>query len=351
MDQPHYALRMDELKRDMAYYYPAPYWTEREIDRIKNLLLFFDGICILLPRYMAGREVSADPYLAGPLEEMGLLKTLDPETFIDQPAAESLIAALTELITTGTFDRLGDYPSHLYQELSTSRLGSSADPGLFGMITDEPIQRGLARPSEDGVSVPLHPVVRTTVLVLLSQLSRDAGRRAGMNLHPATTSRRTINELLRVLSLSASPSAGHLVALDLETVGVDLRSVPLSDILEFRASHGEAYRSYARNVREQVRILGLLEPQERESAIRDRQAEFKETAEDLKATALKKWRNPAAFFTLSAAGAGWMVTHGHDPIGALLALLAAGFSLPSVNSAQAVTAYSYVFAAQRELER
>ena len=168
-------MRMNELKPDIAYYYPAPYWTEREIDRIKNLLLFFDGICILLPRYMAGREVAADPYLAGPLEEMGLLRTLDPETFIDQQAAESLIATLTELITTGAFETLGEYPSHLYQEISTSRLGSYADPALSGMIIDELVQRDLARPSEDGVSIPLHPVVRTTVLVLLSQLSRDAG--------------------------------------------------------------------------------------------------------------------------------------------------------------------------------
>jgi hypothetical protein len=336
---------MNELKPDIAYYYPAPYWTHREIDRIKNLLLFFDGICILLPRYMTGREVSADPYLAGPLEKMGLLTILDPETFIDQQATESLITTLTELITTGAFDELGNYPKHLYQEISSSRLGSYADPALSEMIVDELQRRDLARPSEDGVSVPLHPAVRMTVLVLLSQLARDTGRRAGMNLHPATTNRRTIVELLEVLSLPANPSAGHLVMLDLETVGVDLRHVPLDDILEFRASHGEAYRSYARNIREQIRILGLLEPQEREEAIRDRQAEFKEIAEDLKATALKKWRNPAAFFTLSAAGAGWMVTHGHDPIGALLALLAAGFSLPSATSDQPVAAYSYVFKA------
>jgi hypothetical protein len=340
---------MNESKPDFAYYYPAPYWTIREVDRLKNLLLFFDGICILLPRYMAGREVSADPYFAGPLEEMGLLKTLEPETFIDQQATESLITTLTELITSGSFERLDNYPKEHYQELSTSRLGSYADPELSRMIIDELLHRGLARPSEDGVSVPLHPAVRMTVLVLLSQLCRDAGRRAGMNLHPATTNRRTIDDLLRVLSLPVNPSAGHLVMLDLETVGVDLRHVPLDDILEFRKSHGEAYRSYARNVREQVRILGLLEPQEREDAIRDRQAELKDAAEALRATALQKWRNPSAFFALSAAGAGWMVTHGHDPIGALLALLGAGFSLPNVASDHPVSAYSYVFKARHTI--
>ena len=53
---------------NLAYYYPEPYWLIEidEGDAIKNLLLFFDGIAILLPRYMKGRERAADPILASP---------------------------------------------------------------------------------------------------------------------------------------------------------------------------------------------------------------------------------------------------------------------------------------------
>jgi hypothetical protein len=217
------------------------------------------------------------------------------------------------------------------------------------MIIDELVRRDLARPSEDGVSVPMHPVVRTTILVLLAQLARDAGRRAGISLHPATTSSRAIRDLLTVLSLPASPSAGHLVTLDLETVGVDLSAVPLEDILDFREHHGQAYRSYARNVRQQVSELGLLEPEDREIALRDRRDELREMAEELRSTAQHRWRNPAGLFALSAAGAGWMAEHGHDPIGAVLALVAAGLALAGAVPRQQVTAYSYVFASRREL--
>jgi hypothetical protein len=47
-----------------------------------------------------------------------------------------------------------------------------------------------------------------------------------------------------------------MVALDLETVGLDLAEVPLDDILDFREHHGQAYRAYARDVRRQFKELG-----------------------------------------------------------------------------------------------
>ncbi len=167
---------MSEPLADLAYYYPQPYWRGDESDGLKNLLLFFDGIAILLPRYMAGRPAAADPVFAGPLRERGLLRILEPETFVDQRVTEALITAVAELIAQGAFDDL-ERPQWGYAELSRSRMGWDADVELSEMITEELIARDLARPSEDGVSVPLHPVVRMTFLVLLAQLARDAGGR------------------------------------------------------------------------------------------------------------------------------------------------------------------------------
>src|SRR5215472_4132725 len=155
---------MSDQMPDLAYYYPAPYWGLTDVDPMKSLLLFFDGISILLPRYMSGRERVADPVLAGPLREMGLLKILESETFVDQVVTEALIAAVVELLAQGAFDDLEPAPRNAYQELSRSRMGWGADIGLSEMITEELISRGLARPSEDGVSIPLHPVVRMTFL-------------------------------------------------------------------------------------------------------------------------------------------------------------------------------------------
>lgn len=332
---------------ELAYYYPEAFWRTGDADAIKNLLLFFDGIAILLPRYMSGRESAADPVLAGPLREMGLLRILEPETFVDQEVTEALISAVTELVTEGAFDDL-DRSQYGYAELSRSRMGWNADVKLSEMITEELVARGLARPSEDGVSVPLHPAVRTTFLVLLSQFARDAGRRAGLGLHPATASHEAIEDLIRVMSLHASPSAGHVVTLDQETVGLDLAAVPLDDILEFREHHGQAYRAYARNVRQQVTELGLLEPEEREARLLDRREELADQSNDLRKTARQWWRTPLGSLAIGAAGASWLAAGPlHDPLGAVLAL--AGTALGAASSQQTATAYSYILDARRAL--
>lgn len=334
---------MDEPLADLAYYYPQPYWRAGEADGMKNLLLFFDGIAILLPRYMAGRETAADPFFAGPLREQGLLRILEPETFVDQQATEALIAAVAELVAQGAFDGLVR-PEWGYAELSRSRMGWDADVELSEMITEELIARDLARPSQDGVSVPLHPVVRMTFLVLLSQLARDAGRRAGLSLHPATTSSAAIENLIQVLSLPASRSAGHVVTLDLETVGVNLATVPLDEVLEFREQHGTSYKAYARNVRHLIAELGLLAPDERESLLADRCEELEDLANDLRKTARRRWRSLAAL-SIGAAGAAWQAAGlSHDPLGAALTL--AGAALGFAPEEPPAAAYSYVLEAR-----
>jgi hypothetical protein len=335
---------MEEPLADLAYYYPQPYWRAGEADALKNLLLFFDGIAILLPRYMAGRETAADPFFAGPLQEQGLLRILEPETFVDQQATEALLAAVTELITQGAFDDL-ERPEWGYAELSRSRMGWDADVELSKMITEELIARDLARPSQDGVSVPLHPVVRMTFLVLLSQLARDAGRRAGLSLHPATASSDAVEDLIQVLSLPASRSAGHVVTLDLETVGVSLATVPLDEVLEFREQHGPAYKAYARNVRHLIAELGLLAPDERESLLADRREELEDLANDLRRTARRRWQSLGAL-GIGAAGAAWQAAGvSHDPLGAALALASA--ALGFAPEEPPATAYSYVLEARR----
>lgn len=56
---------------------PEPYWLADEGGWVKSLLLFFDEIAILLPEYMRGRHVIAEPTLAGPIEDLGLLRVID----------------------------------------------------------------------------------------------------------------------------------------------------------------------------------------------------------------------------------------------------------------------------------
>ncbi len=119
-----------------------------------------------------------------------------------------------------------------FAELSQSRMGYGADADLAEFLVDELRQRGLARPSEDGVSIPLHPVVRTAILVILGQLAREAGDRRGMAVHPATDWPEAATDLLDALSREPMPSCEGVVKLDLEPVTLDLSTIPLEEVLK-----------------------------------------------------------------------------------------------------------------------
>jgi hypothetical protein len=329
---------------EVGYYYPEPFWRLNEVDRVKNLLLFFDRIAILLPRYMRGRETRADPVLAGPLRERGLLEVLEPETFVDIEMAQQLSDTVLALLERGAFDELPR--AEYFAELSQSRMGWDADVKLAKNLIKELRRRKLAKASQDKLSVPLHPVVRQTILVTVSQLARSRGRRAGLNLQPVTTEASVIDALRSTLSLPTMPSVGHIVGLDLEAVGLDLSAVPLDDVLEFRQAHGIAYRDYARDLRKMVAILSPLPTEEREQLLRDRREELADRADVLRRSARRAWRHPMATIALGIAGAAWSLVRG-DVLGSALALGDAADELQP--QAHLAGAYSYLFQAQKSL--
>lgn len=332
-------------RNEIAYFYPAPYWHAGTGDWIKTLLLFFDGISILLPVYMGNIHRIVDETLAAPLDDLGLLRVLRPEDFVDQKAAEDLATSVVDLITAGVFDNLPTV--QYYAELSRSRMGWSTDAKLSDWLVEELIARDLAKPTEDGVSVPLHPVVRTTILVLLAQQARSIGIRMGIDLHPVTDQLQPVSDLVSVLSQANIPSSAHVVALDLETVSVDLSLVPLDDVMEFRESHGAEFRAYSRNLRSFASELAMLEPEERRARIIDRQEELADTAHDLRRTVRKKWFRPFGKASLGLAGAAWNVASG-DPIGALIS---AGSAMLESAEPRIVSAYSYLLSIERSFMR
>ena len=331
----------DKELKDTAYYYPAPYWVSEEGDWIKSLLLFFDEVAILLPDYMRGRHREADPSLAGPLEEQGLLRILEPKEWIDAEVAEKLAEVMVDLLAGGVFDQLPE--ERYFAELSQSRIGYGADLELAEFLTDELRQRGLARPSEDGVSIPLHPVVRTTILVILGQLARGAGERRGMVLHPATNWPAAASDLIEALSRESMPSCEGVVKLDLEPVTLDLSSIPLEEVLELREEYRDAHKAYMRSLRGFMVELGRIsDPSEREAELVKRRQEIADLAHDNRRSIGRTVGKSLASWSLGLAGSVWSAATG-DVLGAAVGMLGAGTGLmPSAT--ETVGAYSYLFA-------
>ena len=97
----------------------------------------------------------------------------------------------------------------------------------------------------------------------------------GIELSPATDRPEVVEALTELLSLPTTPSTGHVVASDLETVGVDLGPVPIDEVLSFRKEYYKEHRLYARAVRRFARDLGPLSERERAKASEDRLAEIR----------------------------------------------------------------------------
>ncbi len=327
-------------RREIAFYYPGPVWYSG--DWIKNLVLFFDGVALLVPEYMKDKPDVVDPAIAAGLRKEHLLHILEPERIVDKSATEKLAVAMTDVIASGALDPLAKDDVR-FHELSYSRLGSYGDPGLAKMIFEELKSRGLARDSEDGVSIPMHPMVRALVLVLLAQILRPYGKQMDSELSPATDRPQLVDALRELLSLPTLPSSGHVVSFDLETVGVDLGPIPIDEVLSFRREHLSEHRAYARTVRRFVRELSFLPEREQALLFEERQEELQEIARDLRRLSRKAWKRPASF-ALSLAGAAWTLKTG-DPIGAILGAAVALFGGGESRRQPEAGAYSYIFRA------
>ena len=331
-----------EQPKSIAFYYPGPLW--RSGNAVKNLLLFFDGVGLLVPAYMREELEAQDGKVLGAVRDAGLLHVLEPETVVDKAATVKLASTLADLLASGALDSL-TAGAHAFEEISMSRLGFYGDVGLANMIFEELERRGLAKKSADGVSIPLHPTVRALVLCLLAQILRGQSTARGLDLVPATDQAPVVHALGEMLSLPTSASAGHVVQRDLEVVGVDLAKVPVEEVLAFRKEHRANYLRYATGVRRFLRDASLQPEPERQRAVRERDAELREMARDLAKQSAAAWKKPAGF-ALSALGAAWTASTG-DPTGAALAL--GGSILALEKGKNEVGAYSYLFDARSKL--
>ena len=289
-----------ENNRELAFYYPNPMWVNG--DWIKNLVLFFDGVALLLPSYMRERPEQLDAPTVVGLREQDLLEIIEPEHAVDRSATEELATEMANIITSGVLDELAEEAT-AFHSLSMSRLGLFGDEGLYKMIFDELKDRGLATDSEDGVSVPLHPMVRSLVLVLLSQILRPYGKRIQATLSPATDRAPLVNALSELLSHRMEASVASVIEFDLNTVTVDLAAVPFDEVLDFRKQYLDEHRRYVLHARKFAMELSRMPHEERELAFEIRQTELNDLAGDLRSRARKSWKRPRNAASRSASPA------------------------------------------------
>jgi hypothetical protein len=329
-------------KKELAYYYPNPFWQDG--DWIKNLVLFFDGVAVLVPEYMRERFEQSDYAIVAGLREHGLLHIIDPAKAVNAAATEQLAKALLEVISSGALDSMTG-EDHEFHELSSSRVGFNGDVRIARDLLLELQKRKLARDSTDGVSIPMHPQVRYLILILLSQILRPSGAELGAVLNPVTDSPQIVSSLEGLLSFNAEAAArGSVVSFDMNTVGVDVGSFPLDEVLSYKKENRKELTQYQRKVRLFATELSRLPAEARETTFEERQQELNDLSADLRKASRQAWRKPASF-ALSMTGAAWSALTG-NPVGAMLSVSAAALGY-SGSTKPKLGAYSYVFRAAR----
>jgi hypothetical protein len=291
---------------------------------------------------MKDRPEQLDPAIVTGLRESGLLEIVEPEKAVDREATQQLASAMTDIITSGVLDDLAK-ENTAFHALSRSRLGAFGDEGLFRMIFEELKGRGLAKDSEDNVSIPMHPKVRSLVLVLLAQILRPYGAAINANLSPATDMGALVGALAEILWAKTKPTEGSVIEFDLNTVTVDLGAVPFDEVLDFRQQNLKAHMAYMLSVRKFAFELSRMSPAEQIVAFALRQAELDDLANDLRKRARTAWKRPASFaLTLVGAAASFTTA----PVAAAIGIGARLVGYESLRNVD-TGAYSYLFSARR----
>ena len=334
------------MKPDVAFYYPGQYW--RYSEWIKNLVLFFDGIAMLIPEHMHDSRTFDEYPIISFLKDKGLFHVIRPEIYVGAKETEKLAEALVDIITSGRLDHLKNEERSSFGSLSRSRLGYYGDENLADFILQELKARGWADDSEDGVSIPMHSTIRSLILVLLAQILRPKGVDMGMILSPTTDRWPLVNALNELISESnsPSPSIGDIVSFDMAMVGVDLRGVPMEEILDFREQNYSRHRNYSLSVRKFARELSYIPSEERQAVFEQRQEEIDDVVSAIKKTNRNAWKKPISF-GIGFAGAAWTYYSG-DPIGAAIAGAGAAFGMQTDKSDE-VGVYSYIISAGHSL--
>jgi hypothetical protein len=146
---------------------------------------------------------------------------------------EKMTDLVAALIEAGAFDSLA---GGAFAGLSMSRMGQRDANTRASWIYESLVERGLAKETEDGVSIPLHPAIRNLYLVILAQQAREAGAKHQLDLHPVTNSGSAAKTLRTFLNLEPMPTRSQVAAFDLEVVTIDLEQVPLDEVLQFKRS-------------------------------------------------------------------------------------------------------------------
>lgn len=330
------------MQPDFAFYYPGQCF--QNVDWIKNLICFFDGIAMLIPENPPNYLDQHAKETVWALEYHELFRVIRPEEVVDREATKALAEAFGEVIDSGRLDHL--VGSSAFDTLAKAKLGTHSDQELADSIFQELRSRGLAYDLEDDVYVAVDETVLVLILTLLAHILKPKGEDLGITLSPATDQKDVVDTLCGILTPEAAPpSVGDVVSFDMDRVGVNLNRVPMGEVLDFRKENYRAHRDYILSVRKFARELSLMPSDERIAIFEQRQEELADLGAGLRKIYRGSWKRRTFSFAIGVTGATWTAFDGDPIAGALTALVAGAGLVP--DAPKEVDVYSYLISAKQ----
>ena len=327
------------MQPDFAFYYPGQRF--QNVNWIKNLICFFDGIAMLIPEDMPNyRDRHAEETVLA-LEAHQLFRVIHPEEVVDRKATKALAKAFGKIIDSGRLHHL--VRNSAFDTLAKAKLGTHSDHELADSIFQELRSRGLACDLRDDVYIAVDRAVLVLILTLLAHILKS--KVEGITLSPATDQEDIVDVLCGILKPEfVPPVAGDVVSFDMNGIGVNLNRVPMDEVLDFRRENYCQHRDYIQSVRDFARELSCLSLGEREVKFEQRQEKLEDLSAGLRKIYCGSWKKPITF-GIGLAGAAWASYTG-DPIAAALAALATGAGLIA-DEPKEVDVYSYLISARQ----
>jgi len=329
----------------VAFYHPWPPVDSRPLSSwLKSMLLFFDGVAVLVARNDRKILVGGQEETIYPLMEAGLLHILDPDDVIDHEVATALTEFVLEIATSDERELLRNpHSALLRRNWRRPRALTPEERAASEMVWEEMRRRGYASRIRYDNSIYLNRGAWAVILAFLAQALRPAGRSLGLDLLPATDNPNLLDGFRTVFYRARRDpaiSVADVVTFDLEQVALDLTDVPIDDLLEFRQQYGGEYQRYSSSIRTFAHEVALTPEVDRGALLQDRRNELAADADELMHIARTWWRQPVASVSIGLAGAVLAGTHG-DWSAATLSLLSG--IVGAAGRPDHSTAYSYLF--------
>lgn len=327
----------------LAYYTDGIAWSSSEW--AKSMLLFFDGIAILVPAQEDAAFQRSDESVIAGMTDAGCLRVLRPDELVDEATAAGVMSAVSAAVERE--DWRGSEVAGVLDLLYLDKMGYRVSREPFELMAQQLKDRKLASDWEHGASMAVDRRVCLLTLSVIAAQSRRRGEALGLRLTPTTDGLKWGRRQREFASHPTMDACARILLADADQLNIDVGAVPIDELVGFRRNNASVLDRYRLSVAKFARDIQGLDPEDQRLAVIQRTAELADARHDIERVGRDFWLTTGRV-SLAIGGIAWTCFSG-DPTGAILGVGELAFegaaALGAANAGG--TDFSYVISAAR----